>query len=208
MRQGKDTWIITSAPSECGCEHQISKLVLPNPSWGGGAAYIARLHYWRGDHFSYSEVNPSYPKSEQYSIWPDRLEATRWIVYVVLLPDYEMFRPIALATWNILLVGAGWSVIRPLRRLSRCSLRHLWRFSIHSANAESNWVRTPGSWWAESACGKWLWLPCHPCRGPTWHVARVWAYSFNDAGQMQGRALPGSKPKLYVSHQTALAYFI
>jgi hypothetical protein len=31
-------------------------------------------------------------------------------------------------------------------------------------------------------------------------------YSFNEAGQLQGRALPGSEPKLLFSHQTALTY--
>ena len=33
-------------------------------------------------------------------------------------------------------------------------------------------------------------------------------YSFNEAGQLQGCAVPGSKPKLLVLHQSAFAYYI
>jgi hypothetical protein len=38
--------------------------------------------------------------------------------------------------------------------------------------------------------------------------AKVPGYFFNEVGQLQGRAMPGSKPKLLVSHQPTLAYFI
>ena len=37
--------------------------------------------------------------------------------------------------------------------------------------------------------------------------AEVPVYSFNDSGQLQGRAMPGSKPKMLVSHQSTVAYF-
>jgi len=105
MRQGEDTWIVKSAPSEIECGHQISTRGKPNPSCVWGAAYIARLHCWRGDHFYYTGADPTYKNFEQFSFWPDRWEATRWIVYVGLLPDFEMFRPIGFAAWKILLVG-------------------------------------------------------------------------------------------------------
>jgi hypothetical protein len=38
--------------------------------------------------------------------------------------------------------------------------------------------------------------------------AEVPGYSFNEAGQLQGRAVPGSESKLLVSHQTALTYYM
>jgi hypothetical protein len=36
--------------------------------------------------------------------------------------------------------------------------------------------------------------------------AEIPGYSFNEAGKLQGRAVPGSEPKLLVSHETVLAY--
>jgi len=33
-------------------------------------------------------------------------------------------------------------------------------------------------------------------------------YSFNESGQLQGRAMPGSKPKMFVSLQSTVAYFM
>jgi len=33
-------------------------------------------------------------------------------------------------------------------------------------------------------------------------------YSFNEAGQLKGRAIPGSGPKLLVSQQSAIAYYM
>jgi hypothetical protein len=36
--------------------------------------------------------------------------------------------------------------------------------------------------------------------------AKVPGYSFNEAGQLQGLDMPGSKPKFLVSCQSALAY--
>ena len=33
-------------------------------------------------------------------------------------------------------------------------------------------------------------------------------YSFNEAGQLQGHAVPGSETKLLVSHQSVLAYYM
>ena len=43
----------------------------------------------------------------------------------------------------------------------------------------------------------------------SWHLfAHVPDYSFNEAGQLQGRAMPGSEPKLLVSHYSANSYFM
>jgi len=39
-------------------------------------------------------------------------------------------------------------------------------------------------------------------------LAEIAGYSFNKAGQLQGRAMPGSKPKLFVPQQPTLSYFI
>jgi len=39
-------------------------------------------------------------------------------------------------------------------------------------------------------------------------LADIPAYSFNEAGQLQGRAMPGSKSKLFVPQQPTLAYLI
>jgi len=38
--------------------------------------------------------------------------------------------------------------------------------------------------------------------------AEIPGYSFNEAGQLQGRAMAGSKPKLLVSLQSAFAYYM
>ena len=43
------------------------------------------------------------------------------------------------------------------------------------------------------------------CQSP---LAEIPGYSFNEAGQLQGRAMPWSKPKLFVPQQPTLAYFI
>ena len=43
------------------------------------------------------------------------------------------------------------------------------------------------------------------CQSP---LAEIPGYSFNEAGQLQGRAMAGLKPKLFVSQQPTLAYFI
>jgi hypothetical protein len=43
------------------------------------------------------------------------------------------------------------------------------------------------------------------CQSP---LVEIPGYSFNEAGQLQGRAMPGSKPKLFVHQQPTLAYFI
>jgi len=43
------------------------------------------------------------------------------------------------------------------------------------------------------------------CQSP---LAKIPGYSFNEAGQLQGRAMPWSKPKLFVPQQPTLAYFI
>ena len=43
------------------------------------------------------------------------------------------------------------------------------------------------------------------CQSP---LAEIPGYSFNEAGQLQGRAMPGSKPKLFVPQQPTLAYFV
>ena len=40
------------------------------------------------------------------------------------------------------------------------------------------------------------------------YLAEIPGYSFNEAGQLQGRAMPGSKPKLFVPQQPTLAYFM
>ena len=39
-------------------------------------------------------------------------------------------------------------------------------------------------------------------------IASIPVYSFNEAGQLQGRAMPGSKTKLFVPQQPTLAYFM
>ena len=39
-------------------------------------------------------------------------------------------------------------------------------------------------------------------------LAEIPGYSFNEAGQLQGRAMPGLKPKLFVHQQPTLAYFM
>jgi len=44
-----------------------------------------------------------------------------------------------------------------------------------------------------------------PCQSP---LAEIPGYSFNESGQLQGRAMPGSKPKLFVTQQPMLVYFI
>ena len=36
--------------------------------------------------------------------------------------------------------------------------------------------------------------------------AEIPCYSFNEAGQLQGRAISGSEPKLLASHQFAFVY--
>jgi len=38
--------------------------------------------------------------------------------------------------------------------------------------------------------------------------AKVPGYSYKEAGQLQGRALLGSEPKMLVSQQSTLAYFM
>jgi len=37
--------------------------------------------------------------------------------------------------------------------------------------------------------------------------AEIPGYSFNEAGQLQRRAMSGSEPKLLVSHQSAFLYY-
>jgi hypothetical protein len=37
---------------------------------------------------------------------------------------------------------------------------------------------------------------------------KIPGYSFNEAGQLQGRAMSGSKPKVLVPQQPTLTYFI
>ena len=39
-------------------------------------------------------------------------------------------------------------------------------------------------------------------------LAEIPGSSLNVAGQLQGRAMPGSKPKLFVPQQPTLAYFM
>ena len=39
-------------------------------------------------------------------------------------------------------------------------------------------------------------------------LAEIPGYSFNEAGKLQGRAMPGSKSKLFVPQQPTLSYFI
>ena len=43
------------------------------------------------------------------------------------------------------------------------------------------------------------------CQSP---LAEIPGYSFNQAGRLQGRAMPGSNPKLFGPQHTTLAYFI
>ena len=43
------------------------------------------------------------------------------------------------------------------------------------------------------------------CQSP---LAEIPGYSFNEAGQLQGYVMAGSKPKLFVPHQPTLAYFM
>ena len=43
------------------------------------------------------------------------------------------------------------------------------------------------------------------CQSP---LAEIPGYSFNEAGQLQGCAMAGSKPKLFAPQQPTLAYFI
>jgi len=43
------------------------------------------------------------------------------------------------------------------------------------------------------------------CQSP---LAEIPGYSFNEVGQLQGRAIPGSKPKLFVPQQPTVACFI
>jgi len=38
--------------------------------------------------------------------------------------------------------------------------------------------------------------------------AEIPGYSFNEAGQLQGRAMSGSEPKLLVSQQSAFVYYM
>ena len=142
-----------------------------NPSWRGWAAYTARLRSWWTDHFFCSGWDSAYPSFEQFSSWPDRCRATRWAMY---LPDNELSTHWIGSPKSV--IGRGWMK----RRLSRCSSRHLWRFSIHSATVEGPWDRIPGSWQAASAYGTWLWWPCRPSRGPNrrgvrgcWHVVDI-----------------------------------
>ena len=45
----------------------------------------------------------------------------------------------------------------------------------------------------------------HTCQLP---LAEIPGYPFDKAGQLQGRAMAGSKPKLFVPQQPTLAYFI
>ena len=42
------------------------------------------------------------------------------------------------------------------------------------------------------------------CQSP---LAEIPGYPFNEAGQLQGCAMPGLKPKLFVPQQPMLAYF-
>ena len=39
-------------------------------------------------------------------------------------------------------------------------------------------------------------------------LSKIPGYSFNEAGHLQGRVMPGSKPKLFVPQQPTLAYFM
>ena len=43
------------------------------------------------------------------------------------------------------------------------------------------------------------------CQSP---LAEIPGYSFSEAGQLQGRAMPGSKSELFVPQQPTLAYFM
>jgi len=45
------------------------------------------------------------------------------------------------------------------------------------------------------------------CAGETL-FAEILGYSFNEAGQLQGRDMSWSKPKLLVSNQSAFVYYI
>ena len=47
-----------------------------------------------------------------------------------------------------------------------------------------------------------------PRRGRLRLLASFPGDSFNEAGQLQGCAMPGSKPKLLISHQSVLTYFM
>jgi hypothetical protein len=46
---------------------------------------------------------------------------------------------------------------------------------------------------------------CFACQPPH---AEIPGYFFNEAGELQGRAMSGLKPKLFVPQQPTLAYFI
>jgi hypothetical protein len=53
-----------------------------------------------------------------------------------------------------------------------------------------------------------LW-PCSGTHHTCWPLlAKIPGYFFNEAGQLQKRAMFGSKPKLLIPQQPALAYFI
>jgi len=39
-------------------------------------------------------------------------------------------------------------------------------------------------------------------------LAEIPGYFFNEAGQVQGRAMSGSEPKLLVSHQSVFIYYM
>jgi len=85
---------------------------------------IARLRFWWKDHLSCSGGDSAYPSFEQFSSWPHRWEVTRWVVYLGLLPDNKLYRPVGLVPRKVLLVRAGWSAVRRAQRLSQCFLRH------------------------------------------------------------------------------------
>jgi len=48
---------------------------------------------------------------------------------------------------------------------------------------------TPGSWYATSACGTWLWWPCRPRRGPTRRGAGLEVCRWHTDWRGQGRSI-------------------
>jgi hypothetical protein len=81
--QGQDTWVVTPVTSGHVCVQRTSRRGTRGPSWGERAACTAALLFRRRVHSSCSWGDPASPSFGQFSCWPGRCDATRWVVCLV-----------------------------------------------------------------------------------------------------------------------------
>jgi hypothetical protein len=87
-------------PSGRGCGQRTSMRETHNQTREWWVACIAQLRSWWKDHFSFSVEDPAYQSFEQFSSWPDRCDATRWVMYLGSPQNNELCRPVGLAPWK------------------------------------------------------------------------------------------------------------